>query len=50
MDAVEFEGLLYNVLSKYPSKNQIFDMTYEKYDYTISDYVSQHFGISIGET
>ena len=25
-------------------------MTYEKNDYTISDYVSQNFGTTIGET
>ena len=25
-------------------------MTYEKNDYTISDFVSQNFGITIGET
>ena len=48
MDAGEFEGLLHNMLSEEPFKNQIFDMTYKKDDYTISDYVSQHFGILIG--
>ena len=50
MDAGEFEVLLYNMLSEEPFKNQIFYMTDEKYDYTISHYVSQHFGILIGET
>ena len=25
-------------------------MTYENDDYTISDYVSRHFGITVGET
>ena len=50
MDASEFEGLLYNMLSEEPFKNHRIDMTYEKYDYNISDYVSQHFGIAIGET
>ena len=50
MDASEFEGLLYNMLSEEPFANHIFDMTDEKDDYTISDYVSHYFGISIGET
>ena len=50
MDAGEFQGLLYNMLSEEPFKNQKFDMTDKKDDYTISDYVSQHFGILIGET
>ena len=49
MDAGEFEGLLYNMLSEEPFKNQIFDMTDEKDDYTISDYVSQHFDIILRE-
>ena len=38
------------MLSEEPFKNHRIDMTYEKYDYNISDYVSQHFGIAIGET
>ena len=50
MGAGEFEGLLYNMLSEEPLLNHIFDMTDEKNDYTISDYVSQHFGITIEET
>ena len=50
MDAGEFEGLLYHMLSEEPFKNQRFDMTDEKDDYTISDNVSHHFGIMIGET
>ena len=50
MGAGEFEGLLYNMLSEEPLLNHIFDMTDEKNDYTISDYVSQHFGITIVET
>ena len=49
MDAGEFEGLLYNMLSEEPFNNQIFDMTNEKDDYTIYDYVSQNLGIQIGE-
>ena len=47
MDASEFEGLLYNMLSEEPFANHRLDMTYEKDDYTISDYVSQHFGTTI---
>ena len=47
MDASEFEGLLYNMLSEEPFANHRLDMTDEKDDYTISDYVSQHFGILI---
>ena len=50
MDASEFEGLLYNMLSEETLVNHRLDMTYEKDDYTISDYVSQHFVITIGET
>ena len=48
MDASEFEGLLYYILSEEPFENHRLDMTYKKDDYTISDYVSQHFGIKIG--
>ena len=50
MDAGEFEKLLYHMLSEEPFNNQRFDMTDEKDDCSISDYVSQHFGIIIGET
>ena len=50
MDASEFEGLLYNMLSEKPFVNHIFDMTEENNYYTISDYVSQYLGITIGET
>ena len=49
MDASEFEGLL-NMLSEEPFANHRLDMTYEKDDYAISDYVSNYFGIKIGET
>ena len=48
MDVGEFEGFLYNMLSEEPFKNHRFDMTDENNDYTIYDYVSQHFGITIG--
>ena len=46
---VNLRGLLYNILSEEPFKNHRFDMTDKKDDYTISDYVSKHFGILIGE-
>ena len=49
MDASEFEGLLYNMLSEETFANHRLDMIDEKNHYTISDYVSQHFGITIGE-
>ena len=48
MDASEFERLLYKMLSEEPFANQRIDMTDENDEYTISDYVSQHFGIKIG--
>ena len=50
IDASDFEGLLYNMLSEEPFANHRLDMIYEKDDYTISDYVSQNFGITIRET
>ena len=50
MEAAEFEGLLYTILSEELFKNQIICMTEEKYYYTISDYVSQNFGVRIRET
>ena len=50
MDASTSEGLLYNMLSKKPFANHRLDTKDENYDYPISDYVSQHFGITIGET
>ena len=48
MDASEFEGLLYNMLSEEPFSNHKLYITDEKDDDTISDYVSQYFGITIG--
>ena len=38
MDASEFEGLLYTILSEEPFKNQRFHTPEKKDDYTISDY------------
>ena len=43
MDTSEFEGLLYNMLSEEPFANHRLDMTDENEEYTITDYVSQHF-------
>ena len=50
MDASEFEGMLYNMLSEEPFSNHRLDMTDGNEEYTISDYVSQNFAITIGET
>ena len=50
MDAGEIEGFLYNMLSKEPFANHRFDMTDENIHYTISNFVSQNFGITIGKT
>ena len=50
MDAAEFEELLYTIFSEEPFNNQIINIKEEKYDYIISDYVSQYFGMLIGET
>ena len=50
MDASEFEGTLYTMLSEEPFANHILDMTNGNKEYTISDYVSQNFAITIGET
>ena len=49
-NACEFEGLLYNMLSEEPFVNHRLDMTDENEEYTISDCVSQHYTITIGET
>ena len=38
------------MLSEEPFENHRLDMTDENEEYTISDYVSQHFAITIGET
>ena len=50
MDAGEFERVFYTILSEESFRNQRFHMKEEMDDYTISDYVSQHFGMLIGET
>ena len=48
MDGSEFGGLLYTMLSEEPFANHRLDMTDENEEYTISDFVSQHFAITIG--
>ena len=50
MDASEFEGMLYTMLSEEPFANHILDMTDGNKESTISDYVSQNFSIIIGDT
>ena len=50
MDAIELEGLLYNMVSEEPFANHRLDIKYENEDYKISDYVSRNFAITIGET
>ena len=50
MDASEFDGMLYTMLSKEPFSNHILDMTDGNEEYTISDYMSHNFAITIGET
>ena len=50
MNAAEFEGLLYTILSEETFNNQIFHTTEENYDNNISDYVSQNFVMLFEET
>ena len=50
MDASEFEGMLYTMLFEEFFANHRLDMTDGNEEYTISDYVSQNFAITIGET
>ena len=50
MDASEFEGILYTMFSEEPFANHGLDMTDGNEEYTIYDYVSQNFAITIGET
>ena len=47
-DAIGLERLLYTILSEEPFANHILDMTDGNEEYTISDYVSQNFAITIG--
>ena len=50
MDASEFKGVLFTMLSEEPFSNHRLDMNEVNEEYTISDYVSQNFAITIGET
>ena len=50
MDASEFEEMLYTMLSEEPFANYRLDMTDGNEEYTISDYASQNFAITIGDT
>ena len=50
MDASEFEGMLYTMLYEEPFANHRLAMTDGNEEYTISDYVSQNFAITIRET
>ena len=49
-DWSEFKGLSYNMLSEEPFANHRLYISDENEEYTITDYVSQHFAIKIGET
>ena len=50
MDASEFEGMIYTMLSEEPFANHILDMTDGHEESTISVYLSQNVSITIGET
>ena len=50
MDASEFEGMIYNMLSEEPFTHHILDNTDGNEESKISDYLSQNFSITIGET
>ena len=50
MDASEFEGMIFNMLSKEPFTHHILDDPDGNEVITISEYLSQNFSITIGET
>ena len=50
MDASEFEGMIYTMLSEEPFAHHILDMTDGNEEIKISDYLSLNFSITIGET
>ena len=50
MDAYESVDLLYTTLLEKRLKNQKLNIKDKKYDFTITDNVSLHFGVLIGET
>ena len=49
-DSSEFEGMIYNMLSEEPFIHHILDNPDGNEESTISDYLSQNFSITIGET
>ena len=50
MDADRFEGGLYTTLSENTFKNLRINIKNSEDDWTMSDYLSRHFGMKIGET
>ena len=50
MDASEFEGMIFNMLSEEPFTHHKLDDPDGNEVITISDYFSQHFSVTIGET
>ena len=50
MDASEFEGMIYNILSEEPFKHHILENPDKNEEITISDYLSLNFSVTIGET
>ena len=50
MDASEFEGMIYNMLSEEPFTYHILDDPDGNEVITISDYLSHNFSVTIGET
>ena len=50
MDASEFEGMICNMLSEEPFTHHILDDPDGNEVITISDYFSQNFSVTIGET
>ena len=49
MDAIEFEGMIYTMLSEEPFAHRILDMTDRNEESTISDYLSQNFPSQLGK-
>ena len=50
MDAIEFEGMIFNMLSEEPFTHPKLDGPDGNEVITISDYLSQNFSVTIGET
>ena len=50
MDASEFEGMIYNMISEEPFTHHILEDPDGNEEITISDYLSQNFSVTIGET